>query len=343
MPIHNSQSIHPVSRRFSIAPMMEYTDRFCRHFHRLLSRRSLLYTEMVTSGALIYGDRPRHLQFHSAEHPVALQLGGSDPLELATAVNIASSYCYDEINLNCGCPSDRVQSGKFGAILMKDPGLVAQCFQAMQEVSTAPVTIKHRTGIDEQDSYAFLCDFVGTVADAGCQTFIVHARKAWLKGLSPKQNRQIPPLDYMNVYRLKKDFPQLEIILNGGVTSLNEAKGHLEHIDGVMMGREAYYNPYLLAEIDQEIYCDLHPKPTREEVLEGFAIFMAEELAKGTKLSHMTRHILGLYQGMPGGKKFRRYISEHAHRPNAGIDVLYSAVSAMQSTQNHTQHTEFKI
>jgi len=340
MPTSSSLLTNPVNRRFSIAPMMDLTDQYCRYFHRLLSRQSVLYTEMVTTGALIYGDRPRHLQFHSAEHPVALQLGGSDPTELATAVNIASSYCYDEINLNCGCPSDRVQSGKFGAILMKDPGLVAQCFQAMQEVSTVPVTIKHRTGIDEQDSYAFLSDFIGTVAEAGCQTFIVHARKAWLKGLSPKQNRDIPPLEYEKVYRLKKDFPQLEIILNGGVTTLNDTKAHLDHVDGVMMGREAYQNPYLLAEVDRELYHDHRLSPDREQILENFAVFMTEELAKGTRLSHMTRHILGLYQGMPGARKFRRYISEHAHRPDAGIEVLYGAMAAMQSTQTHIQLTE---
>jgi len=322
-----------LDRRFSIAPMMEYTDRFCRYFHRLLSKQTLLYTEMVTSGALIHGDRPRHLQFAPEEHPIAVQLGGSTPEELAQATSIAAAYGYDEINLNCGCPSDRVQSGKFGAVLMKDPAHVADCFRAMQAVTDIPVTVKHRIGVDDMDSYGFLRDFVGTVAEAGCQTFIVHARKAWLKGLSPKQNREVPPLSYDAVYRLKRDFPQLEIILNGGVTTVAQTLEHLHHVDGVMMGREAYHNPYLLAEVDNRVFGSQLPAPSRESVLEQFALFVQAELSRGIRLGHMTRHILGLYQGVPGARRFRRHISENAHLPESGTEVLYQALNALNEVR----------
>tara|TARA_B110000503_G_C7054021_1_gene373587 strand:- start:60 stop:1070 length:1011 start_codon:yes stop_codon:yes gene_type:complete len=321
----------PIDRRFSVAPMMDYTDRFCRYFHRLLSKKTLLYTEMVTTGALIHGDRHRHLHYHETEHPIALQLGGSDPEELAISARLASDYNYDEINLNCGCPSDRVQSGKFGAILMKHPQLVADCFLAMQDATNIPITIKHRIGIDEQDSYQFLCDFTGTLAAAGCKTFVVHARKAWLKGLSPKQNREVPPLDYDRIYQLKRDFPQLEIIINGGIKTIDEAIGHLNYVDGVMMGREAYHNPYLLAEADLKLYHSSEPAACRTTVLEQYSEFIASELANGVKLSHMTRHILGLYQGLPGARKFRRHISENAHLPDAGTEVLYQALSQMSA------------
>lgn len=321
-----------ISRRFSVAPMMDWTDRFCRHFHRLLSKETLLYTEMVTTGALIHGDSHRHLYYDEKQHPIALQLGGSDPKDLATSARLASEYSYDEINLNCGCPSDRVQSGKFGAILMSDAKLVADCFSAMQEATDTPVTIKQRIGIDEQDSYQFLCDFTGTVANAGCQTFIVHARKAWLKGLSPKQNREIPPLDYDRVYQLKRDFPELEIIINGGIKTLDDTMIHLEHVDGVMIGREAYHNPYLLADVDRTLYHSEDPPPSRLQVLELFSDFVGNEIESGIKLSHMTRHILGLYQGVPGARKFRRYISEHAHLPNADTDVLHRALGSMSNT-----------
>ena len=318
-----------INRRFSVAPMMDWTDRFCRYFHRLLSKETLLYTEMITTGALIHGDSHHHLAFHDIEHPIALQLGGSDPQALASSVRMADKYGYDEINLNCGCPSDRVQSGRFGAILMKDAPLVADCFRAMQDVTTTPITIKHRIGIDDEDSYQFLCDFVGTIANTGCKTFIVHARKAWLQGLSPKQNREVPPLDYERVYQLKRDFPHLEIIINGGIKTLEKTEELLRHVDGVMMGREAYHNPYLLAEVDQKIYHSKQPSPSRVQVLEQFSESISGELARGVKLSHMTRHILGLYQGIPGARKFRRYISENAHRPNAGTEVLYQALSNM--------------
>lgn len=329
MPSPNSPSPDALNRRFSVAPMMDYTDRFCRYFHRLLSRETLLYTEMVTTGALIYGDSHRHLHYHPSEHPIALQLGGSDPKDLATSTRLADQYDYDEINLNCGCPSDRVQSGKFGATLMKDAKLVADCFSSMQEVTTTPITIKHRIGIDEEDSYSFLCDFIGTVAHAGCKTFVVHARKAWLQGLSPKQNREIPPLDYERVYQVKKDFPQLEIIINGGVKTLDETSVHLKHVDGVMVGREAYHNPFLLADVDRTLYHSNRPSPSRLQVLESFADFIEGELEAGIKLSHMTRHVLGLYQGVPGARKFRRHISENAHKPQAGTEVLYQALTHM--------------
>jgi len=332
MPNSTKPSQTPVNRRFSVAPMMDWTDRYCRYFHRLLSRNTLLYTEMVTTGALIYGDVERHLQYHGIEHPIALQLGGSDPKELAQSVTIANTYQYDEINLNCGCPSDRVQSGKFGAVLMKDPKLVAQCFESMQAVTETPVTIKHRIGVDDQDGYQPLCDFVGTVANAGCKTFIVHARKAWLQGLSPKQNREVPPLEYEHVFQLKRDFPELEIIINGGISTLEQTQELLVSVDGVMMGREAYQNPYILAEVDQKIYHDKQPIPSRVPGTQKFSKIIEKELSKGIKLSHMTRHILGLYQGVPGARKFRRYISENAHRRDAGIDVLYQALNSMATS-----------
>jgi tRNA-dihydrouridine synthase A len=300
-----------LNRRFSVAPMMDFTDRYCRLFHRLLSKHAVLYTEMITTGALIYGDTRRHLHYDKAEHPIALQLGGSDPEALSQSVKLANDYGYDEVNLNCGCPSDRVQSGNFGAALMKD----------------APITIKHRIGIDDDESYQFLSDFVGTIADAGCQTFIIHARKAWLTGLSPKENREIPPLNYEYVYQLKRDFPDLEVILNGGIKTLEHALDILRHVDGVMMGREAYQNPYLLSDVDQKIYQSKRPQITRKEVIRQFAQTLENELSSGVKLSHMTRHLLGLYKGVPGGRKFRQHISENAHYPNAGIDILFEALN----------------
>lgn len=323
-----------VDRRFSVAPMMDFTDRYCRYFHRLLSRHTLLYTEMITTGAILHGDSHQHLKINTCEHPIALQLGGSNPVELALSCKQAARYHYDEINLNCGCPSDRVQSGQFGATLMKTPKLVAECFKSMQDAVEIPVTIKHRIGVDDMESYPFLQDFVGSVANVGCKTFIVHARKAWLKGLSPKQNREIPPLDYETVYQLKRDFPDLEIILNGGITTLDEAEAHMQYLDGVMVGREAYHNPYILSEVDRRFYHDNTLPPTRTQVLEQFTEFMAShlensELNPKLRLNHMTRHILGLYQGMPGARKFRRFISENAHKPGADIDVIYDALSAM--------------
>ncbi|MGV6806927.1 MAG: tRNA dihydrouridine(20/20a) synthase DusA [bacterium] len=325
----NAPGKNAVDRTFSVAPMMDYTDRHCRYFHRLISQHTLLYTEMVTTGAIIHGDKTRHLFFDPFEHPVALQLGGSDPGDLALCSKLASDMNYDEINLNCGCPSDRVVSGKFGAIMMKEPDLVADCVKAMVDGSDTPVTVKHRIGVDDLDSYAFLCDFVGRVADAGCETFIVHARKAWLSGLSPKQNREIPPLDCERVYQLKLDFPELEIIINGGIKTLEETSDHLKHVDGVMMGREAYHNPYILADVDRLFYGSEQEPPSRTTILQQFNDYMADQCEGGLKPSNLTRHILGLFQGMPGARKFRRYISERAHLVESGDTLLIDALAEL--------------
>ena len=322
------------TKRLAVAPMMEWTDRHCRYFLRLISQHSVLYTEMITTGAIIYGDTDYHLQMDSFEHPVALQLGGSSPTDLAKACVLASKYDYAEINLNCGCPSDRVQNGMFGAVMMKNAQVTADCMAAMRDAVDLPVTVKHRIGVDDFDSYEFLCDFVGTVAETGCQTFLVHARKAWLKGLSPKQNREVPELNYDRVYQLKQDFPDLEIIINGGVTDLEQSKQHLERLDGVMVGREAYTNPYLLASVDQQFYGSNAPIKSREKIAEEFLNYVDNELAKGTRLQAMTRHILGLYHGMPGARQFRRHISENAYKPGATIDVLTTAL-AKTTGMNH--------
>ena len=307
--------------------MLDWTDRHCRYFLRLISQHSVLYTEMITTGAIIYGDTDYHLQMDSFEHPVALQLGGSSPTDLAKACVLASKYDYAEINLNCGCPSDRVQNGMFGAVMMKNAQVTADCMAAMRDAVDLPITVKHRIGVDDFDSYEFLCDFVGTVAETGCQTFLVHARKAWLKGLSPKQNREVPELNYDRVYQLKQDFPDLEIIINGGVTDLEQSKQHLELLDGVMVGREAYTNPYLLASVDQQLYGSNAPIKSREKIAEEFLNYVDNELARGTRLQAITRHILGLYHGMPGARQFRRHISENAYKPGATIDVLTTALA----------------
>lgn len=319
----------PLSRCFSIAPMMDYTDMHCRYFHRLLSHRALLYTEMITTGALLHGDRSRFLTHHPSEHPLAIQLGGSDPGELARSAKIASDAGFEEINMNCGCPSDRVVSGRFGAVLMKNPALVAECFRAMQEATETPVTIKHRLGVDELDSYEFLSGFVGQIAEAGCKTFIVHARKAWLSGLSPKQNREIPPLQYDQVYRLKRDFPQLEIILNGGIKTLDECETHLRHVDGVMMGREAYQNPYLLSEVDCRLFGDETADRSRSEIVEKLLPYLEQQIASGVPLKHITRHILGLYKGIPGSREFRRLISENVHKPGSDLSLIKRALTTV--------------
>ena len=307
--------------------MMDWTDRHCRYFMRLISAQAVLYTEMITTGAIIHGDAHRHLQMHQAEQPVALQLGGSDPTDLAKACKIASAYHYNEINLNCGCPSDRVQNGMFGAVMMKHAETTANCVKAMVEAVDLPVTVKHRIGVDDFDSYEFLCDFVGMVANAGCNTFLVHARKAWLKGLSPKQNREIPELNYDRVYQLKRDFPQLEIVINGGITTLEQAQQHLEHIDGVMIGREAYTNPYLLATVDQQIYGSAEAIKSREQIAEEFVKYAQNELSQQTRLQSMVRHILGLFHAMPGARQFRRHISENAYKADATVDVLIEALA----------------
>lgn len=316
-----------INRKLCIAPMLDWTDRYCRYFLRLISRHTLLYTEMVTTGAIIHGDRERFLKFDESEHPVALQLGGSDPAELAKCAKLGEQWGYDEINLNVGCPSDRVQSGRFGACLMATPKLVAECVAAMKEAAPIDVTVKHRIGIDDRDSYDELCEFVGTSAEAGSHTFIVHARKAWLQGLSPKENREIPPLNYETVYRLKPDFPDLEIVINGGILTLNQAEAHLEHVDGVMIGREAYHNPWILVEADRRLYGDDHPLPTRHEIIERLIPFVEQEQAAGTPISRITRHILGLFNGQPGARAWRRHISENAHRKGANYSVILEAAA----------------
>lgn len=318
-----------IDRTFTIAPMMDWSDRHCRYFWRQLTRRAPLYTEMVTTGALIHGDRERFLFFRAEEHPVALQLGGSDPADLARCARLAQEFGYDEVNLNCGCPSDRVQSGAFGACLMAQPERVADGVAAMRNACDLPVTVKHRTGIDDMQHYEDMLAFIEPVARAGCRTFIVHARKAWLQGLSPKQNRDIPPLNYDWVYRLKRDFPSLEIIINGGIRDFEACNTHLAHVDGVMLGREAYQNPWLLSQVDSYFYGDSDPVTTPLAVVDRMLPYIDRELASGTALKHITRHMMGLFTGRPGARRFRRHLSENAHRPGAEGRVLRHAVQAM--------------
>ena len=307
--------------------MMDWTDRHCRFFHRVLSRRARLYTEMVTAEAVLHGRRERLLAFSGEEHPVALQLGGADPVRLADAARIGAAEGYDEINLNVGCPSDRVQEGRFGACLMAEPDLVARCVEAMRRAVAVPVTVKCRIGIDDQDSEAGLARFVATVADAGCGTFIVHARKAWLSGLSPKENREIPPLDYPRVHRLKAAHPGLTIAINGGLASLAAAEAELARVDGVMLGRAAYQTPYdILAEVDQRLFGEATPAPSRADVIERLIPYAERHVAGGGRLSNITRHILGLYHGRPRGRLFRRHLAENATRPGAGVEVLAHAM-----------------
>ena len=298
--------------KLSVAPMMDWTDRHCRHFHRLLTQRTLLYTEMVTTGALIHGDVPRHLRYNAEEHPLALQLGGSEPADLAHCAKLGEQWGYDEINLNCGCPSERVQRGAFGACLMAEPQLVADCVKAMVDVVGIPVTVKHRIGIDKVERYDFVRDFVGTVAQAGCQVFIVHARNAWLKGLSPKENREIPPLRYELAYRLKQDFPDLTICVNGGITGNGQIIDHLRHLDGVMVGREAYHNPWLMADWDQVFFGEEPSERSREIIETQMCDYMAREGAEhGTPWSVIARHMLGLRHGLPGARRWRQVWSDH--------------------------------
>jgi tRNA-dihydrouridine synthase A len=312
--------------RLCVAPMMDWTDRHCRFFHRLLSPNALLYTEMVTAPAVLHGDRARLLGFDPAEHPVALQLGGAEPHELALAARVGEAQGYDEINLNVGCPSDRVQSGRFGACLMREPALVADCIAAMRAAVSIPVTVKCRLGVDEQDEYGDLERFVEIVRSTGCNVFVVHARKAWLEGLSPKETREVPPLNYARVYRLKREFPELTIIINGGIASVADVHEHMQHVDGVMLGRTAYHEPYRLAEIEHEILGT--PLPDRDAVLARLKPYVDAHLARGDRLQHISRHILGLYQGLPGARAFRRLLSERAHRADAGYEVVEQAIAA---------------
>lgn len=333
------KSIHK-GRKISVAPMMDWTDKHCRAFHRKITRHTWLYTEMVTTGALLYGDVARHLDFNQEEHPLALQLGGSDPGDLAKSAKLGESWGYDEINLNCGCPSERVQKGAFGACLMAEADLVADCVKAMRDAASIDITVKHRVGVDQIQSYDFVRDFVGTVAQAGCTTFIVHARNAILKGLSPKQNREIPPLKYDFAYQLKHDFPQLEIILNGGVKTSDEIDFHLKHIDGVMLGREAYHNPYLMADFDARYYGDDAPIRSRTEVLEAMVDYIHHQLAHnnqniggGLRLNSISRHMLGLMAGMPGARRFRQLLSDSKKLSTNDPALLLKALEKMQASQ----------
>jgi tRNA-dihydrouridine synthase A len=305
--------------------MMAWTDRHCRFFHRQLTRRALLYTEMVTADAVLRGDRVRLIGFDPAEHPVALQLGGSEPALLTQAARIGADFGYDEINLNVGCPSDRVQSGKFGACLMREPQLVADCVGAMREAVCVPVTVKCRLGVDDQEPEEALRNTIRACAAAGARVFIVHARMAWLKGLSPKENRDVPPLDYNLVYRVKRENPQLTVVVNGGIATLDEAAQHLRHVDGVMLGRAAYHYPAMLAEVDARFFGG--KQRTLEDALEGYIAYTEEQLAQGVGLNTMTKHMLGLFSGQPGGRMFRRHLSENATRRGAGIEVLLEALA----------------
>jgi tRNA-dihydrouridine synthase A len=314
--------------------MLDWTDRHCRYFHRLLSQQTLLYTEMITTGAILHG-KGDFLEYNEQEHPLALQLGGSNPADLAACAKLAGERGYDEVNLNVGCPSDRVQNGRFGACLMAEPELVADCVSAMKEVTDIPITVKTRIGIDNQDSYEFLTKFVSTVSEkGGCEQFTIHARKAWLSGLSPKENREIPPLDYDRAYQIKKDFSNLVIAVNGGITTLEQTKDHLQHLDGVMIGREAYHSPFVLAEVDQQIFGLDTPIKKRSQVVEEMYPYIERELSNGASLGHISRHMLGLFQSMPGARQWRRYISENAHKKGAGIEVIQTALAKIPKELN---------
>ena len=318
------------AHRFSVAPMMDWSDRHCRYFHRLMTRHALLYTEMVTAAAIRHGDRLRLLGFDPAEQPVALQIGGSDPRLLADAARIGEDFGYAEINLNIGCPSDRVQEGRFGACLMAEPDLVADCVAAMRQSVRVPVTVKCRIGIDDQDDDADLERFVTTVAAAGISVFVIHARKAWLEGLSPKENRDVPPLNYARVYRLKEAHPDLTIVINGGIGSLDEAERHLDHVDGVMLGRSAYHTPWILADGDRRIFGEASGSLNRRDVVAAMEPYITGNLRRGVPLAAITRHMLGLFHAEPGGRLWRRVLSEEAHRKGAGYDVVLRALAEVE-------------
>lgn len=331
-----------MTHSFSIAPMLDVTDRHCRALFRMLSQRARLYTEMVVANSILYGDRDRFLGFGEQEHPVALQLGGNDPVKLAECAALAEQRGYDEVNLNIGCPSDRVKNGVFGACLMAQPDRVADCVSAMISAVTIPVSVKTRLGIDDRDSYEELCEFVHAVADGGCQHFIVHARKAWLKGLSPKQNREVPPLHYDRVYRLKADFPDLIIEINGGIESLEQCQNHLKHCDGVMLGRAVYDDPWMLTQVDSDLF-DMTQSITwtRVSLVSEYMNYIEQQLSKGVYLRHMTRHMLQLFHGQPGAKAWRRYLSEHGPRKGAGLEVVERALLLVDETpsKNDSGHT----
>ena len=320
-----------MNHTFCVAPMLDWTDRHCRYFMRLLTKHSVLYTEMVTTGALIYGPREQLLQFNPDEQPVAIQLGGCDPVDLATCAKMAEDKGYAEINLNVGCPSDRVQSGKFGACLMAEPELVSDCMAAMINAVDIPVTIKSRIGIDRQDSFDELSRFVEVVKQSGCDTFIIHARKAWLDGLSPKENREIPPLHYDRVYDIKKANSELKVIINGGIKTLAECQEHLKYVDGVMIGREAYQNPYMLSAVDSLLYDEVATPVERRDIIEQLKPYIEAHLVSGGRLQHISRHILGLYQAVPGAKIWRRTLSQNAHLRDAGFEVIEKALNLVQN------------
>lgn len=336
-------SILPHHRKISVAPMLDWTDRHCRYFLRQISKHTLLYTEMVTTGAIIYG-KGDYLAFNDAEHPVALQLGGSDPADMTKCAELAQARGYDEVNINVGCPSDRVQNGRFGACLMAEPETVAECVTAMQSAVDIPVTVKSRIGIDEMDEYEDLTRFIDIVAKAGCDTFIVHARKAWLQGLSPKQNREIPPLIYDRVYQLKQQFPHLNISINGGIKTLDEAEQHLTYVDGVMIGREVYSNPYILADVDRRFCNDDRIVPSRVEIVENMVEYAREEVASGARVWHIARHMLGLFQGQAGARIWRRYLSENGPNRDADPTLLLDALDALlKAQQDAARFVESKV
>ena len=319
-----------LAHRFSVAPMMDWTDRHCRVFHRLMTRRARLYTEMLTTGAILHGDRGRLLGYDASEHPVALQLGGSDPRDLAACARIGEEFGYDEINLNVGCPSDRVKDGRFGACLMAEPALVARGVEAMKRAVGIPVTVKCRIGIDDQDPELALDALARGVIAAGADALIVHARKAWLNGLSPKENRDIPPLDYDRVYRLKASMPGVPIIINGGIADLAEAKRHLVHVDGVMLGRAAYQEPWRLLAADSDLFGEAAPHAAMKDVFEAMMPYIEGELARGTRLHSITRHFVGAFHGVPGARAFRRHLAENGVRPGAGVNVLRDAIALVE-------------
>ena len=319
--------------KFCIAPMMGWSDKHCRYFWRLLTKKSRLYTEMISTGAIIHGDAAKYLPFNSEEHPIAVQLGGNDSHDLAKSAGICDDFGYDEINLNVGCPSNRVKSGAFGASLMNHPQTVADGIKAMRNVVDIPVTIKCRIGVDDNDSYEALQNFVGLNAEAGCDTFIIHARKAWLSGLSPKQNREIPPLEYPRVFQLKQDFPELKIILNGGLKTIAQCKQTLVKLDGVMVGREAYQNPFMLNDVDRLIFGENKiATHNAMSIAESYASYIEQQLSLGVKLNHMTRHTLGLFNGKPGARQYRRHLSENAHKKDAGLEVYLQALNKITAT-----------
>jgi tRNA-dihydrouridine synthase A len=325
------------SHRLSVAPMLDWTDRDFRYLLRILSKHTLLYTEMVTTGALIHGDKERFLAHDVSEYPLALQLGGSNPDALAQCAKFGQEAGYSEINLNVGCPSDRVQSGSFGACLMAEPKLVAEGVSAMIDAVDIPVTVKTRLGIDKLDSYQFLTDFIEPVAEAGCELFILHARKAWLSGLSPKENRDVPPLDYQRVYDIKRDFPHLHIDINGGIHSLQQAQQHLTHVDGVMVGRAIYNDPYILAQADKQLFDDQYDIKTRHQIIEQMLPYIEIRMSQGRPLKSITRHLLGVFQGQPGARAWRRHLSENAHIKGAGIDVLEAALALVPESSSSVE------